>query len=152
MKLIVQDWKRHKLECNELKEVREKAKKSTKQMQNQLPIPFVPRHAEVVYHNEHPRILTSEDARLFFKLMIPLQYFVCKEDKVLPNVITQSHYHNDTSHTQKIKVVQTLYTKPIYFSKFIQENPNNFSQEELDIIKGWRDHFVWANFILERFT
>ncbi len=120
-------------------------------MENQLPIPFVPRHAEVVYHNEHPRILTSEDARLFFKLMIPLQYFVCKEDKVLPNVLTQSQYHNDTSHTQKIKVVQTLYTKPIYFSKFIEKNPNNFSQEELDIIKGWRDNFVWANFILERY-
>lgn len=92
--------------------------------------------------------LSKEDADLFFTLMWPLQFFVHQRLHILPNVDTLQAYIACPSNL-KWQVRQALYENADLIEAFIQENPQNFSAEQLAIIATWK-HYQSGDFYIER--
>jgi hypothetical protein len=92
--------------------------------------------------------LSRQDADLFFELMWALQYFVNQKYQILPTITTLKDY-SSCSAEDKMKVRQRLYEHPEVIDAFIQENPEQFSEAELDIIGKWKQ-FIADDFYIER--
>jgi len=92
--------------------------------------------------------LSKQDADLFFTLMWPLQFFVHQRLHILPNVDTLQAYIACPSDL-KWQVRQALYENVDLIDAFVQENPQNFSEEKLAIIATWK-HYKSGDFYIER--
>lgn len=94
-------------------------------------------------------VLSENDARLFYRLMWPLQFFVNQRLQLLPNCPTEEAYQKLTAE-QKLKVREALYKNIELIDEFMKENPAGLNAEELKIVQSWR-RFVAGEFFIERY-
>ncbi|MCK4449261.1 MAG: hypothetical protein KAX26_01585, partial [Anaerolineae bacterium] len=81
--------------------------------------------------------LSEKDAKLFFNLMWALQFFVNKKLIILTHVKSLDDYA-ECSTEEKFKVRKALYADTKLIASFVQENPQNFSEEKLSIVSNWK--------------
>ncbi|MFH0822384.1 MAG: hypothetical protein V2B18_06500 [Pseudomonadota bacterium] len=93
--------------------------------------------------------LSTQEADLFYELMLPLQYFVNQGLKVSPSIKTLDEYVA-CSLEEKTKVRDALYKNPQLIDLFVAENPRNFSEDKLVILGKWKD-YVKGEFFVERY-
>lgn len=93
--------------------------------------------------------LSEQDAKLFFDLMWALQYFVNQKLGIHSNIKSLEEYV-ECSTEEKLEVRKALYSDVKLIDSFIQENPPNFSKENLSIVGRWKN-FVEGDFHIERF-
>ena len=92
--------------------------------------------------------LSRQDAELFFELMWPLQFFVNRQLRILPKVRTLDAYRNGSSK-EKAQVREAMYDHIELVDAFIEQNPQQFPDDKLEIVSGWKD-FVAGDFFIER--
>lgn len=94
--------------------------------------------------------LSEEDAKLFHKLMDALLFYANKKLDVIKNISSKEEFFKrDLKET--IPLRKKVYKNPEVFDDFISENPENFSQEELDILSSWKKHKS-GEFTLAKYT
>jgi hypothetical protein len=81
--------------------------------------------------------------------MWPLQLFVNQHEKILPSVETLETYR-ELPMEEKIKVRDVLFSSKKWLDLYVQENPNQLSEDKLNIISKWRE-FIKGDFYIERF-
>ena len=94
-------------------------------------------------------ILSPGEAGLFFKLMLPLQFFVNEKLGVLPRVKTFEKYCK-ASMQEKFEVRRQLFENIHLMDEFIDENPKDFPMKELAAVAKWKK-FVKGEFFIERY-
>jgi len=94
-------------------------------------------------------ILSQTEASLFFKLMLPLQFFVNEKLGVLPKVKTFEKYCK-VSTQEKFEVRNALFENITLADNFIDENPQNFPMKELSVVSEWKK-FIKGEFFVERY-
>ena len=92
--------------------------------------------------------LTTQEADLFFKLMLSLQHFVNQRLGIIPGVATLEEYQS-LPFGEKLKVRKALYDHPELIDEYVKENPQRYSSDELEIVKGWK-RFKRGAFFIER--
>lgn len=92
--------------------------------------------------------LSPADVELFMKLTLQLQWYAQQQGQVLPKVKSFIAYVT-TSMREKVEVRNYLFDRPELIDQFIQENPDDFTQEELAIVSDWNT-FVYGKFYVER--
>jgi hypothetical protein len=93
--------------------------------------------------------LSNEDAALFFRLMWQAQLYVNRRLDILPDIDSVEAYGKLTSQ-QKIQVRDALYKNIGLLDDFVAQNPVGLSEDELQIVKGWK-RFVAGDFFVLRF-
>jgi hypothetical protein len=93
-------------------------------------------------------LLSPDDARLFFKLMPALQFFGNQRLNVIKNLKDVEQYRK-ISDEQRLKLRDAVYKKPEIIDAFVKENPFGFSQDDLEIVAGWKN-FIVGDFFIER--
>jgi hypothetical protein len=94
--------------------------------------------------------VSPEDADLFFKLMPALQTFGNQKLQVIKNLNEVEEYQK-ISNEQRVNLRNTFYKKPEIIDEFVQENPYEFSQEEMEIVSSWKN-FVAGDFFIQSVT
>lgn len=94
--------------------------------------------------------LSHEDAKLFFKLMWQLQFYVGQQLQLIPEINSVEEYI-ETPIEQKHKVREAMYQKRYLIGKFSDENPANFSAEEIEIVRGWTKAITDEHFCIFRY-
>ena len=94
-------------------------------------------------------ILSPGESGLFFKHMLPLQFFVNEKLKVLPRVKTLEKYCK-ASMQEKFEVRRRLFENINLIDEFINENPQDFPMKELTVVSKWKK-FVKGDFFIERY-
>ncbi|MDK1119306.1 MAG: hypothetical protein QGM50_11045 [Anaerolineae bacterium] len=92
--------------------------------------------------------LSKQDADLFFKLMWSLQNYVNLKMGILPDVETVDEYQKLPS-SEKLTVRDALYDNIEIVDTYLEENPQDLSKEEMEIIKSWKK-FQRGDFFIER--
>lgn len=92
--------------------------------------------------------LSKQDADLFFKLTWSLQNYVNLKLGILPEIKTLDEYQ-ELSIAERADVRDALYDNIELIDAYLKENPENFPQPELEIIKGWKN-FKRGSFFIER--
>jgi hypothetical protein len=92
--------------------------------------------------------LSEEDAQLFYRLMVPLQYYTNVRSGLIENVKSAQDFFF-CSLTQKKKVRDYLFEHIEIIDDFIEDNAHQLDRNEIDIVLSWK-HFVSGNFIIER--
>ena len=92
--------------------------------------------------------LTPPDAQLFFDLMLPLQWYVSQQGKLLPHIKSFNAYKN-CSMEDKVKVRDYLFAHPELIDQFVQNNPADLEPDHLAIVAGWKN-FIQGDFFIER--
>lgn len=98
--------------------------------------------------------LSQHDAELYFSLMWALQYFVKQRLSLLPEIRTIQDYVSCDAG-EKLQVRQALFKQRTLIDTFIQENPDGFPEEHLQIIRSWKQAIVgefYIERILKRYT
>lgn len=81
--------------------------------------------------------IPKKDIELFFKLHPALLQFVNQRLNIFPNIKTAEGLR--TSGAEKVNQVRlALWKQKQYINDFVSENPENFSEDELVIIAGWK--------------
>ncbi len=93
--------------------------------------------------------LPTEDARLFFKLFFALLAYTNRQLKITPKVSAPSDIPK-AGGDALMKMRDALYADSKLLDRFIEENPEHFTPEELDIIASWK-HRVSGEFYLMRY-
>ena len=91
--------------------------------------------------------VSQEDAKLFIKLYQSLIYYVIVKYDLLDMENPEEIKRVSLEETKDLR--DELYNHPEVIQEFIEENPFNFSPNELDIIREW-NHFVKGRFIIFR--
>lgn len=91
--------------------------------------------------------VSQEDAELFYSLYHPLLYYV--NTKYDLTYIEIPEEIRETCPEEIRDLGDELCNHPEVIQEFVEENPFNFSPNELDIVKGWK-HFVRGRFIILR--
>lgn len=92
--------------------------------------------------------LSAEETKLFFELMLPLQFFVNSKLGVLGEIETLQDYKN-ISFAEKFRVRNALFENIHLIDEFIDENPQDVSLKNLAAAAGWK-RFVSGDFYVER--
>lgn len=92
--------------------------------------------------------LSTQDAGLFFKLMWSLQTYVNLKLEIIPDIGTVDEYQKLPS-SEKLPVREALYDNIELVDAYLEGNPQKLSEEELEIIKGWKK-FQRGDFFIER--
>ncbi len=92
--------------------------------------------------------LSTEDVELFYELMWSLQFFVKQKLKMFPKIRTIRQYAN-ISQQDKVQVRKEMYINIELIDTYINENPQNFPDEHLAIVEGWKD-YISDTFVIER--
>lgn len=92
--------------------------------------------------------VAKQDADLYFKLMWSLQSYVNRKLNILPDVVTVDDYQSLPA-SEKLAVREALYENPNVIDAYLNENPQNFSAEELEIVQSWKN-FERGDFFIER--
>jgi hypothetical protein len=94
-------------------------------------------------------VLSENDARLFYRLMWPLQFFVNQRLELISSCPTVEAYQKLAAE-QKLKVRDALYKNIYLVDEFVIANSEGFNDEELQIIRSW-EKFVAGEFFIERY-
>lgn len=92
--------------------------------------------------------LTLEDGILFFELMWKLQYYVNQKLGLLKNISSLEEYASLPTK-KKLKVRDALWEHPELFAAYVDENPNDLDQNNLEIIRKWQK-FIKGTFYIFR--
>jgi len=82
--------------------------------------------------------LSEEDIRLFYKLHPALLFYTNQQMKKSKDVSTLEEFMY-LQLEEKVKIRNALCDKIDLVDSFIEENPFEFSAEELEIVQGWRN-------------
>lgn len=93
--------------------------------------------------------LSEEDIELFYKLHLALLFYTNQRKGVLREVTTMEEFM-ELPIEEKNKVREVLYQHPKLIDSFVRRNPFNFSQDELEIVKSWKN-FLKGEFYLFRY-
>jgi hypothetical protein len=94
-------------------------------------------------------ILTEQECKLFYDLTWSLQYFVNQKLNLIPAIKSLDDYIA-LDREQKLLVRNALYENIGLIDDYINDNPQNFSVEELAQVRGWKQ-FVKDKFYIERY-
>jgi hypothetical protein len=94
-------------------------------------------------------IVPKSDAELFFKLMWPLQVFINTKLNLVPDCATVEALKKLPMEQRK-DIRDAVYANMELIEQFVEENSPGFNDEELDIVRRWRQ-FLTGNFFIERF-
>jgi hypothetical protein len=94
--------------------------------------------------------LSREDASLFFKLMPALQTFANQQLKIIEGLKEVEDYKT-ISDGERVELRNAVYNNPNVIEDFVRKNPFLFSQDELEIVSGWRN-FVADSFFVVQLT
>ncbi|MGA9347191.1 MAG: hypothetical protein WBW48_00100 [Anaerolineae bacterium] len=92
--------------------------------------------------------LSTEDTQLFYKLRWALLAYANRHLKVIPQA-TAAEEISKQPVEQIAKLRDALYAKPNLLERFVAENPERFSPQELIIVASWR-HRVSGDFYIMR--
>ena len=81
--------------------------------------------------------------------MLALQYFVNQKLTIIPDIKSIDEYA-ECNTEEKFQVRKALYENKKIIDLFVKENPQNFSEGELSVIREWKD-FIDGEFHIERF-
>ncbi len=90
-------------------------------------------------------ILPDEDVKLFYKLNWGLLLYVNRKYYIIPGLNVPDFRGQKMEHIGKLH--EKLYSNPQLIASFVAENPQKFNEEELGIIKGWKN-FVKDGFVV----
>jgi len=93
--------------------------------------------------------LSEEDTELFYKLYLALLVYTNQQKGIIRSVTTVDEFMQSPSEEIN-KIREALYGQPGLIEAFVKENPFNFSQDELEIVRGW-NNFLKAEFYLFRY-
>ena len=93
--------------------------------------------------------LSEEDTELFYKLHPALLFYTNQQKGIAKDVTTIEDFM-ELPIEEKIKIREILYNHPKLIDSFVRENPFNFSQEELEIVKSGKN-FIKDEFYLFRY-
>lgn len=93
--------------------------------------------------------LSEQDLKLFFGLMMPLQYYVNQKSRLVENVKSFRDF-SECSLSEKKKVRDYLFKHIEIIDDYIEDNAHRFDRDEIDILLSWK-RFVSGNFIIERY-
>ena len=92
--------------------------------------------------------LSREEVELFYRLYRPLLVYANAKLNMVKGVSSPDEIEEiPLEETNRIRV--ELYKHPELMESFVTENPFNFSEEELRVIRSWKD-FVKGRFIILR--
>ena len=92
--------------------------------------------------------LSTQDADLFYKLMWSLQTYVNLKLELLPGIVTVEEYQMLPT-SEKFTVREALYDNIGLVDTYLEENPQDLSKEELEIVESWKK-FQQGDFLIER--
>ena len=90
--------------------------------------------------------LTKEDLGLYYKLHPALLFYTNRKGGIIGDVSTLKEF-KALSKEEVFKAREGLWRKPALIDSFVKENPFDFSQEELEIVHGWKNS-LRGNFYL----
>jgi hypothetical protein len=93
--------------------------------------------------------LPEEDTELFYKLHPALMFYTNQRKGVVGSVTTLEEFMQ-LPIEEKNKVREALYKYPELIDSFVKENQFNFSQDELEIVRSWKN-FIKDEFYLFRY-
>ncbi len=93
--------------------------------------------------------LPEEDTELFYKLHPALLFYTSQRKGVVRSITTLEEFMQ-LPIEEKNKVREALYKYPELIDSFVKENPFNFSQDELEIVRSWKN-FIKDEFYLFRY-
>jgi hypothetical protein len=82
--------------------------------------------------------LKREDTDLFYRLNWSLLFYVNQKYSVIKDL--KEPFLKDENPRKIVELNEILYSNTEHIDSFVLENPLNFDNEELDIIKGWKKH------------
>jgi hypothetical protein len=82
--------------------------------------------------------LKREDTDLFYRLNWSLLFYVNQKYSVIKDL--KEPILKDENPRKIVELNEILYSNTEHIDSFVLENPFNFDNEELDIIKGWKKH------------
>ncbi len=83
--------------------------------------------------------LSNADAEQFFKLYPALLVYVNEQKKILEDVTDPEHFMLLPAE-ERMQVRDELYADITLLDSFVYENPFHFNQQELEIIKSWKNY------------
>jgi hypothetical protein len=95
-------------------------------------------------------LLSPPEAELFFKLHRALMFFVNQQLHVFPHEIKTADDYSVQSPEARIKVHKAFLDDIGIIEKFIDDNPANLTDEELEIVQSWH-HLVSGTFYIFRY-
>jgi len=90
-------------------------------------------------------ILSTEDKDLFYRLNWSLLFYVNKKYPVINGIDTPDFKNQDLNKV--LEIHEKIFANTELIDSFVAENPFNFNQYELDIIKSWKN-FVKGRFFI----
>lgn len=90
-------------------------------------------------------ILSKEDRDLFYRLNWSLLFYVNKKYPVINGINTPDFKNQDLNKI--LEIHEKIFANTELIDSFVAENPFNFNQDELDIIKSWKN-FVKSKFFI----
>ena len=92
--------------------------------------------------------LSEQDSKHYFQLMWALQFYANDKRKIHTDIKSIDEYAN-AAIEQKALVRNAVFEDVEIIDAFVQENPQNFSVEDLMIIQKWKE-FIKGQFFIER--
>lgn len=89
--------------------------------------------------------LSKDDTDLFYKLNWSLLFYVNKKYPVINGIDTPDFKNQDLNKV--LEIHEKIFANTELIDSFVAENPFNFNQDELDIIKSWKN-FVKGRFFI----
>src|SRR5580704_2225254 len=94
-------------------------------------------------------LLEPLDVELCFRLHRTLMFFVNQRLKVIPDDLATPEEFAALSPEVRVKVRDALNANVDLIESFVDENPTNLSDDELEIVRSWR-HLVHGKFYVFR--
>jgi hypothetical protein len=94
-------------------------------------------------------LLPPHELKLFFKLHRALMFFVNQRLKAVPDDIASADAFAALSPQVRLKVRDAFLNHTDLIQLFVDENPANLNEDELDIVRSWR-HLVHGKFYVFR--
>ena len=94
-------------------------------------------------------LLTPKDVGVFFNLQRSLLFFVNQRLQVIPDAPADPDGFSSLPPETRLKVRDALLQHMDLIQSFVDENPSQLPQEELDIVHSWR-HLVHGQFYVFR--
>jgi hypothetical protein len=93
-------------------------------------------------------VLTEQECKLFYQLMWSLQCYVNQKLNLIPAINSIDDYIS-LDREQKLLIRNALYENIGLIDAYINDNPQQFSAEELAQVLAWKN-FVKDKFYIER--
>ncbi|MDO9537973.1 MAG: hypothetical protein Q7J68_06610 [Thermoplasmata archaeon] len=93
--------------------------------------------------------LTERDTKLFYKLNWAVLHYVNQKHGVI-NILKSANFAEQS--LEKVdKLFKIIFSQPDLIDRFVEENPDGLSAEELKIVKGWKN-FRTGRYIVMKHT